>query len=76
MESAILGLVVDSSIAIEAERKQQTVEQLLKYLRGRFGEVRVSISAITAMELVYGIVRANTAPIRDRRQAFIEELRR
>jgi|SRR5271165_2909876 len=76
MESALLGLVVDSSIVIEAERKHQTIEDLLTAIRQRFGEVEILISAVTLAELVHGVERANTPEIRQRRRAFIDELKR
>ncbi len=52
MEPALLGLVLDSSIIIEAERKRQTVEELLTGIEQSFGEVEITISAITVAELV------------------------
>src|SRR5260370_1098951 len=76
MESAILGLVLDSSIIIDAERKHQTVEELLQSIQQRFGEIEIVMSAVTVAELVHGIARANTAEIRDRRRAFINELKK
>jgi predicted nucleic acid-binding protein len=51
MESAVLGLVLDSSVIIEAERKRQTVEELLTAIRHSFGEVEITISAITVQSL-------------------------
>lgn len=38
MEPAFLGLVVDSSIVIDAERKHQTIEDLLTAIKQRLGE--------------------------------------
>lgn len=76
MESSFLGLVVDSSIVIEAERKSQTVEDLLIAIQHRFGEVEIVISAVTVAELVHGVERANTPEIRQRRRAFIDELKK
>src|SRR6476646_7401481 len=76
MEPALLGLVLDSSAIIEAERKRQTVEQLLTSLRQIFGEVEIAISAVTVAELVHGIARANTDAIRQSRRAFIDELKK
>jgi len=75
MESAILGLILDSSVIIQAERKRQTVEELLTEVRRVFGEVDVAISAVTVAELVHGIARGGTPEIRDRRRAFIDELK-
>ena len=76
MEPAILGLVLDSSVIIEAERKDQTIEDLLTGIRRRVGEIEIAISAVTLAELVHGIGRANTQEIRRRRRAFIDELKR
>jgi tRNA(fMet)-specific endonuclease VapC len=75
MEPAILGVVLDSSVIIEAERKRQTVEQLLEAIQQRFGETEISMSAVTLAELVHGVVRSNTPERRARRRAFIDELK-
>ncbi len=76
MESPLLGLILDSSAIIAAERKRQTVEELLTLIRQTFGEIEVAISAVTVAELVHGVVRAGTPAIRDRRRAFIDELKK
>lgn len=76
MESTILGLVLDSSVIIEAERKRQTVEELLTALGQTFGEIEITISAVTVAELVHAIARAHTVEIRQRRRAFIDELKK
>jgi tRNA(fMet)-specific endonuclease VapC len=76
MESAFLGLVLDSSIVIEAERKGHTVEQLLEQVRQTFGEVEIALTSVTIAELVHGIYRATTSELRQRRRAFIDELKR
>jgi predicted nucleic acid-binding protein len=73
MEPSILGLTIDSSIVIAAERKGQTVEQLLEQVKRAFGEVNVAVCAVTVAELVHGVYRAQTPEVRDRRKAFIEE---
>ena len=72
MESPLLGLILDSSAIIAAERKRQTVEELLTLIRQTFGEIEVAISAVTVAELVHGVVRAATPAIRVRRRAFID----
>src|SRR5258708_30679011 len=76
MESTILGLILDSSIIIEAERRGDTVEQLLEYVRKHFGEVDIAISSITVAELVHGVYRTHQPKIAARRRAFIDELKR
>lgn len=76
MEPTLLGLILDSSVIIEAERKHQTVEDLLTAIRQRFGEVEIAMSAVTVAELVHGVERANTSEGRQRRRAFIDELKK
>ena len=76
MESPLLGLILDSSVIIAAERKRQTVEQLLTSIGQTFGEVEIAISAVTLSELVHGVARANTPEIRQARRAFIDELKK
>ncbi|HEX3744369.1 MAG TPA: PIN domain-containing protein [Bryobacteraceae bacterium] len=76
MESTLLGLILDSSIIIEAERKGETVEQLLERVKKSVGEVEIAICSVTVAELVHGVYRANTVEIRQRRRAFIDELKR
>lgn len=76
MESSILGLILDSSVIIAAERKRQTVEELLRAVEQGFGEIELAISAVTLAELVHGVARANTPDIKDSRRAFIDELKK
>ena len=76
MESPLLGPILDSSVIIAAERKRQTVEELLTLVGQTFGEIEVAISAITLAELVHGVARAKTPDIRDRRRAYIDELKK
>jgi len=76
MESALLGLILDSSVIVEAERKGQTVEQLLEQVKRSVGEVEIAICSVTVAELVHGVYRANTGESRQRRRAFIDELKR
>jgi len=76
MESPLLGLILDSSVIIAAERKRETVEQLLTSVGQAFGEVEIAISAVTLAELVHGVARANTPEIRIARRAFIDELKK
>jgi hypothetical protein len=41
MESAVLGLILDSSVIIDAERKGQTIEDLPEQIRQSAGEVEI-----------------------------------
>jgi len=76
MESPVLGLILDSSVIIAAERKRQTIEEFLTSIGQRFGEIEIAISAVTLAELVHGVARANTPEIRTARRAFINELKK
>jgi predicted nucleic acid-binding protein len=75
MESPLLGVILDSSAVIAAERKRQTVEQLLMSVWQAFGEVEIAIPAVTLAELVHGVARANTNEVRSNRRFFIDELK-
>jgi predicted nucleic acid-binding protein len=75
MESPLLGLILDSSVIIAAERKRQTVEGLLMSVEQMFGDIEIAISAVTLAELVHGVVRANTPQIKAARRAFVDEVK-
>ena len=69
-----MGILLDSSILIFAERRQQSVLELLERTRTRFGDVEVAISVVTVADLVHGAYRAKTESQRSKRIAFIERL--
>jgi predicted nucleic acid-binding protein len=71
-----MGLILDSSVLITAERKGETVGQLLQQIFAAVGDQDTVLSAIALVELAHGIHRANTPQIRSRREAFIQELLR
>ena len=75
MESAILGVILDSSVVIEAERQQLSVAQFLKQIVQKVGEREAALSSITVAELMHGIYRANTEQRRARRRAFLDDLK-
>lgn len=69
-----MGLILDSSVAIAAERRGDTVEQLIHHVIDATGDQDAALSAIGVAELVHGIYRAETAERRKRRELFVEEL--
>jgi predicted nucleic acid-binding protein len=71
-----MGLILDSSVAIAAERRGDTVEKLIELVIAVAGDQDAALSSIGLTELVHGIYRAQTPVIRQRRQLFIEELSR
>jgi predicted nucleic acid-binding protein len=71
-----MGLILDSSILIAAERRGDTVENLIEQIIAQVGDQDAALSSVGLTELVHGTYRAQTAAIRLRRQSFIDELLR
>ena len=69
-----MGLILDSSVVIAAERRGDTVEQLIDKIVKATGDQEAALSAIGLTELIHGIYRAQTPEVRQRREAFISEL--
>lgn len=65
-----MGVVVDSSIFIAAERGRLDLRQALD----ERGSDPVAIAAVTASELLHGIHRATDPTVQKRREAFVERL--
>jgi len=68
----VAGVVLDSSIIIAAERRGQTVLQILEGVRASEGDTEVGVSVVTIAELVHGAYRAKTTARQERRLEFIE----
>jgi predicted nucleic acid-binding protein len=75
MEPALLGLVLDSSVLIAAERRNRTAAQAVESVQQTVGEIPIVLSAVSVAEIGHGIYRANTPELRDRRRAFLDELK-
>jgi len=69
-----VGLILDSSVLIAAERHRENLETLIERLRLTLGDTESAISAITLIELTHGIYRAKTQADRHRRRAFTEDI--
>jgi len=69
-----MGLILDSSVLITAERQGQNARQMLSAIARVAGDVQVGLSVVTVIELAHGAARADTAARRLKRQQFIEEL--
>jgi tRNA(fMet)-specific endonuclease VapC len=69
-----MGLILDSSVVIAAERRGDTVEHLIETIVKEVGDQEAALSAIGLTELVHGIYRAKTPEIRLRRESFLNEL--
>ena len=75
MEPANLGVVLDSSVVIEAERQGLDVARFLKQVSTRIGDREAALCAISVAELAHGIHRAGTPERRRARRAFLDDLK-
>ena len=69
-----MGLILDTSVVVAAERRGHDVPQILEQIRTAYSEIDVGLSVVTIAELMHGAYRAKTDADRLRRLAFIEEL--
>ena len=69
-----MGLILDSSVVIAAERRGDRGEQLIEKIVKATGDQEAALSAIGLTELIHGIYRAQTPEIRLRRKSFLNEL--
>jgi predicted nucleic acid-binding protein len=63
-----VGLILDSSIVIAAERRGDSVEALIEEIVSSFEDQDSALSSIRLTELIHGIYRATTPELRLRRQ--------
>ena len=69
-----MGLILDSSVLIAAERQGQSVRPMLAGIALTHSNTEVAISVITLIELAHGAVRADTPERKSNRRQFIQEL--
>jgi predicted nucleic acid-binding protein len=69
-----MGLILDSSVLIAAERQGKNARQMLTSIADKVGETEVGISVVTLVELAHGAARADTSGRRANREDFIAEL--
>jgi tRNA(fMet)-specific endonuclease VapC len=74
VEPARVGIILDSSVIITAERKGHSVRQILEQVQASQGEIEIGLSVVTVAELVHGAYRAKTPEQQQGRLAFIERL--
>ena len=74
MEPASVGIVLDSSVIIAAERQGRSVRQILEQIEAVQGEIEIGLSVVTIAELVHGAYRTKTPAQQQRRLEFIERL--
>jgi predicted nucleic acid-binding protein len=69
-----VGLILDTSVIVTAERRGHSVPQILAQIEQACGESEIDLSAVTIVELTHGVHRARLESQRQRRQAFVEEI--
>ena len=73
MEAARLGVILDSSVVIEAERGHLNVVQFLQQIVQKINEMEIALCSIPVAELAHGIYRADTPARRERRRTFLDD---
>ncbi len=69
-----MGLILDSSVLVAAERQGQNARQTLAAMSAKTGDTEIALSVITLVELAHGAARADTPERKAKRQQFIQEL--
>ena len=69
-----MGLIVDSTYLISAERRGSTVRDMLLKLQVHAAGSEVAVSVVSLSELAQGVARADTISRKSHRQAFIDEV--
>ncbi|MFN0102254.1 MAG: PIN domain-containing protein [Bryobacteraceae bacterium] len=69
-----MGLVLDSSVLIAAEREKRSVSRLLSSLEANYSETQFLLSSITVMELEHGWHRANSPEAALKRRVYLDEV--
>jgi predicted nucleic acid-binding protein len=69
-----MGLILDSSVVIAAERQRETVTQLLRRIVSTAGDQRVALSAVGLTELAHAIYRAPNLVQRQNHERYIDDL--
>jgi predicted nucleic acid-binding protein len=69
-----VGLLIDSTVLIRAERNRLAPDELIGEILARWGDTELALSAMTAGELFHGCWRADTPARRARREEFVAAL--
>ena len=69
-----MGLILDSSILIAAERRGDSPKEVIRKTTLLIGDQDAAISAVGLTELVHGAFRADSSQRQARRRLFVDEL--
>jgi len=67
-----VGLILDSSVIVAAERGAQPISALLSSIRERAGPTEILLSAVSVMELEHGVWRASTPHQAQQRRVYLD----
>ncbi len=73
MDSTVLGVVLDSSVLIGAERAKLKTPEVIRTIRSSIGDLNIVINALTVAELGHGIYRAQNPERSQQRRRFLDE---
>jgi predicted nucleic acid-binding protein len=71
-----MGLILDSSIVIDAERQGDPVRDLIRRVVSTTGDQESVLSSVGLTELVHGLYRTQDTGLRQRREAYLTDLLR
>jgi len=71
-----VGIVLDSSVLIAAERAGKNPRQVIEEIAVSLGDTEATLSVVTITELAHGIERADSGARRTTRERFLKELLR
>lgn len=69
-----MGLILDSSVLIGAERKGKNARLTLSEIARQVSDEDVALSVVTVIELAHGAARADSMERREMRRQFLNEL--
>lgn len=69
-----MGLLIDSTALIHAERQRQSPARFIADVLDRWGDIELSVSVMSAGELLHGCWRAETPARRARRVEYVEAI--
>jgi tRNA(fMet)-specific endonuclease VapC len=69
-----MGLVLDTSVLIAAEREKRPVSRVLASLSASLAETEFLLSSITVMELEHGYHRARSPQLAAHRRKYLDEV--
>ena len=69
-----MGLILDTSVIVRAERRGKSVAEILAQIRETHGEAEVGVSVVTIAELTHGVERSKLEAQRQRSQAFVDDV--